>query len=72
MIDVAFLHANRGHASTDSSIFLVEKFCGRSVALECARSLVIDMPRACQAGFAVLPIGERHGTPALRIVRIDG
>lgn len=48
------------HASIDLSIFLVEKFCGRSVALECARSLVIDMPRACQAGFAVLPIGDRH------------
>jgi len=48
------------YAAIDLSIFLVEKFCGRSVALECARSLVIDMPRACQAGFAVLPIGNRH------------
>lgn len=48
------------HASIDLSLFLVEKFCGRSVALECARSLVVDMPRACQAGFAVLPIGDRH------------
>lgn len=48
------------HASIDLSIFLVEKFCGRGVALECARSLVIDMPRTCQAGFAVLPIGDRH------------
>lgn len=53
------------HASIDLSIFLVEKFCGRSVALECARSLVVDMPRACQAGFAVLPIGNRHGDEAI-------
>ena len=48
------------HAATDLAIYLVEKFCGRAVAVECARSLVIDMPRSCQAGFSVLPIGSRH------------
>jgi transcriptional regulator GlxA family with amidase domain len=53
------------HASIDLAIFLVEKLCGREVALECARSLVVDMPRACQAGFSVLPIGSAHGDDAI-------
>lgn len=53
------------HAATDLSIFLVEKLCGREVALQCARSLVVEMPRACQAGFSVLPIGSRHDDEAI-------
>jgi transcriptional regulator GlxA family with amidase domain len=48
------------YSSIDLAIYLVEKFCSRRVALECARSLVIEMPRACQAGFSVLPVGNRH------------
>ncbi|MEZ4282599.1 MAG: helix-turn-helix domain-containing protein [Myxococcota bacterium] len=53
------------HASIDLAIFLVEKLCGREVAIECARSLVVDMPRACQAGFSVLPIGSAHADAAI-------
>src|SRR5690606_9484560 len=49
----------------DLALYVVEKLCGRAVALECARSLVIDMPRTCQVGFSVLPIGQRHGDEAI-------
>lgn len=55
------------HASTDLALYVVEKLCGRAVALECARSLVVDMPRACQAGFSVLPIGQRHADVAISL-----
>lgn len=40
------------HASADLSLYLVEKLCGRDIALQCARALVIDMPRSSQIPFA--------------------
>jgi transcriptional regulator GlxA family with amidase domain len=54
------------HAAHDLALYLVEKLCGRAVAVECAKSLLIEMPRACQTGFAVLPLGRRHSDPAIR------
>lgn len=54
------------YAALDLSLYLVERFCGRGVALECSRSLLIEMPRACQTGFAVLPMGRRHGDATIR------
>lgn len=54
------------YASLDLALYLVEKLCDRTVAVRCAKSLLIDMPRACQAGFAVLPMGARHADEAIR------
>jgi transcriptional regulator GlxA family with amidase domain len=54
------------YASLDLSLYLVEKLCGRDVALECSKALLIDMPRECQAGFAVLPLGGRHADAAVQ------
>jgi len=48
------------HAALDLALYLVEKRCGRELALQCAKSLLLDMPRACQTGFAVLPLGRSH------------
>ena len=53
------------HAALDLALYLVEKLCGRTVAVQCAKSLLIDMPRACQTGFAVLPLASRHGDAAV-------
>jgi len=53
------------HAALDLALYLVEKHCSREVALECSRSLLIDMPRDCQAGFAVLPVGGDHTDAAV-------
>jgi transcriptional regulator GlxA family with amidase domain len=53
------------HAALDLALFLVERLCDRETAVECSRALLIDMPRACQTGFAVLPIGRRHGDGAV-------
>lgn len=54
------------HAALDLALYLVEKHGSREVALECARSLLLEMPRDCQAGFAVLPIGGAHADESIR------
>jgi transcriptional regulator GlxA family with amidase domain len=54
------------YAALDLALYLVEALCGHEVALRCARGLLIDMPRSCQAGFAVLPLGARHADESIR------
>ena len=44
------------HAALDLSLYLVEKFRGHEVAIESAKALLIETPRAWQAGFAVVPL----------------
>jgi len=48
------------NASLDLSLYLVEKFCGHEIALQTAKSLVINTPRAWQAGFAIVPLKTEH------------
>lgn len=50
----------------DLSLYLVEKFCGHEVAVDCAKSMLVEMPRLSQAGFAVLPLATRHGDAEIR------
>lgn len=50
----------------DLSLYLVEKFCGREIAVECAKSMLVEMPRLNQLGFAVLPLATRHGDGPIR------
>jgi transcriptional regulator GlxA family with amidase domain len=54
------------YASIDLALYIVEKLCGRDIALGCAKSLVVQMPRVYQTGFAVLPFGRDHADPAVR------
>jgi transcriptional regulator GlxA family with amidase domain len=54
------------YSSIDLSLYLVEKFCGRDVALQCAKSLLVDMPRASQSGYAMLPLSRPHDDPKVR------
>ncbi len=54
------------HSATDLALYLVERLCGRDTALECAKALILDMPRDCQAGFAMLPLGAPHSDGAVR------
>lgn len=53
------------YSALDLALYLVEKLGDHDTAVQCAKSLVIDMPRACQAGFAVLPMAARHGDEAV-------
>jgi transcriptional regulator GlxA family with amidase domain len=54
------------YASIDLALYIVEKLCGRDIALGCAKSLVVGMPRTYQTGFAVLPFGRDHADAAVR------
>src|SRR5512146_1104991 len=53
------------HAALDLSLYLVEKFCGHDIAMESAKALLIEMPRAWQAGFAVVPLKTEHNDEAI-------
>ena len=48
------------HAALDLSLYLVEKFCGHEVAMQSAKAMLIETPRAWQAGFAIVPLTTEH------------
>ena len=48
------------YASIDISLYLVEKFCGRELALQTARALLVNMPRSRQSGYSALPLSKPH------------
>jgi transcriptional regulator GlxA family with amidase domain len=53
------------HAALDLSLYLVEKFCGHEIALQTAKALLIETPRAWQAGFAVVPLKTEHSDDSI-------
>ncbi len=54
------------YAAIDLSLYLVEKFCGHEIALQCAKSLLLGMPRNRQSGYAVVPLSRPHQDPQIR------
>ena len=54
------------YAAIDLSLYLVEKFCGHEVAVRTAKSLLVDMPRTHQSGYAVLPLSRPHTDERIR------
>jgi transcriptional regulator GlxA family with amidase domain len=52
--------------SNDVSLYLVEKLCGHEVAVQCAKSLLLPMPRTHQTGFAMLPVSKPHDNGKIR------
>jgi transcriptional regulator GlxA family with amidase domain len=57
------------HAALDLSLYLVEKFCGHDIAMESAKALLIETPRAWQAGFAVVPLKTEHNDDAISVAQ---
>jgi transcriptional regulator GlxA family with amidase domain len=53
------------NASLDLSLYLVERFCGHDVAMQSAKAMLIEMPRAWQAGFAIVPLKTVHSDEAI-------
>src|SRR5262252_736431 len=53
------------HAAVDLSLYLVEKFCGHEVAMQTAKALLIETPRAWQAGFAIVPLKTEHNDESI-------
>lgn len=54
------------NAATDLSLYLVERLCGREIALQCSKALLLDMPRLHQSGYAILPISRPHADAPMR------
>jgi transcriptional regulator GlxA family with amidase domain len=54
------------YASIDLSLHLVEKFCGHEIALQCAKALLLAMPRSRQSGYSVLPLSRPHSDERIR------
>lgn len=54
------------YASIDLALYIVEKLCGRDIALGCAKSLVVQMPRTYQTGFSVVSLGSDHADATVR------
>jgi transcriptional regulator GlxA family with amidase domain len=56
------------YGSMDVSLYLVEKLCGHEVAMQCARALLLPMPRTHQSGYAMLPLSPPHGDERIRSI----
>lgn len=54
------------YAAIDLSLYLVDKFCGHEIAVRTAKSLLVDMPRTHQSGYAVLPLSRPHSDRQIR------
>jgi len=55
------------NAAADLSLYLVEKFCGRQVAVQTAKALLIEMPRTWQNAFTHFSLRMAHDDePILR------
>lgn len=54
------------YAAIDLSLYLVERFCGHEIALQCAKSLLLSMPRMRQSGYGVLPLSRPHADAKIR------
>lgn len=56
------------YAAIDISLYLVEKLAGHETALQCAKVLLLPMPRAHQSGYAMLPVSRPHENQRIRAV----
>lgn len=54
------------YASIDLSLYVIEKFCGHDIALQCAKSLLVSLPRSCQSGYGVTLLSRPHNDGQIR------
>ncbi|MBU2482341.1 MAG: helix-turn-helix domain-containing protein [Proteobacteria bacterium] len=47
-------------AGIDLSVYLVEKYCGHEIAVQCSKSLIHDMDRSSQAPYNVFVFQKNH------------
>src|SRR5579862_4313320 len=57
------------NASLDLSLYLVARFCGHDVAMQSAKAMLIEMPRAWQAGFAIVPLKTEHDDQEISVAQ---
>jgi transcriptional regulator GlxA family with amidase domain len=54
--------------SIDVSLYLVEKLCGHEIAVQCAKALLLPMPRIHQSGYSMVPVSRAHDDERIRKV----
>ena len=63
-IDQGRLYCSAGvNAGMDLSLYLVEKFCGRQTAVQCAKTMILDLGRKMQTPYACFLLSKDHGDP---------
>ena len=65
--DAGVLCSGGVYAALDLSLYMVEKFCGREVAVRTAKALLLSMPRSRQSGYAVTPLSAPHSDDKIKI-----
>ncbi len=61
-IDQGRLYCSAGvNAGMDLSLYLVEKFCGRQTALQCAKTMILDLGRKRQTPYITYLLSKDHG-----------
>jgi len=53
------------NAAADLALYLVERFCGREIAMQTARAMLIEMPRTWQVAFAHLAPQTNHSDASI-------
>ncbi len=63
-IDQDRLYCSAGvNAGLDLSLYLVEKFCGRQTAVQCAKTMVLDLGREMQTPYDCFLFSKDHDDP---------
>ncbi|BBO88925.1 GlxA family transcriptional regulator [Desulfosarcina ovata] len=69
-IDQGRLYCAAGaNAGMDLSLYLVEKFCGRQTAIQCAKTMILDMGRERQTPYGAFLLTRSHGDPVVTSVQ---
>lgn len=66
--DARILCSGGVYAVMDLCLYLVAKLCGQEIAVQCAKALLLPMPRTHQSGYAVLPLSPPHDDERIRSV----
>ena len=53
------------NAGLDLSLYLVEKFCGRQAAVQCAKTMILDMGREIQTPYDCFLFSRDHSDAAV-------
>lgn len=53
------------HSYFDLCLYLVEKYCGYDIAVQCSKSLLLDMGRRSQKPYTLFEFQKQHGDDAV-------
>jgi transcriptional regulator GlxA family with amidase domain len=67
--DGSFYCGGGVNAALDLALYLVARFCGHEVAMQSAKAFLIEMPRAWQAGFSIVPLKTEHSDKSISVAQ---